>query len=186
MKINLQNFFSDKASVKYTCAKQAVILSKEYPEKVYTNFDFFLQFLHGENKILKWNAMQIIGNLSRVDSQNKVDKVIPDIIAYIFDKSMVTAANAVLSLSEIAKNKPAFKDEILQALLKVKKAKYYSKGKISPECTNVVIGHVIKSLEKFGSDVYKRNDVRLFLKTQTKNTRLKVKRMAEQLLKNNS
>jgi hypothetical protein len=95
---------------------------------------------------------------------------------------MVTAANAIGALSEIAKNKAEHQEIILGALLRVEKAKYYSKGELSPECTNVAIGHVIQCLEQFGEPACRRNDVKNFLKRQTENTRPKVKLMAEQLL----
>lgn len=183
-KINLQNFFSDNPKIKYACAKQAIAVSQKNPEKLYPDFDFFLQFLRGENKILKWTAIRVIGSLSQIDGQKKVDKVIPEMINLLHDKNLITAANAIGALSEIAQNKQNYGEKILQALLKVEKAKYYHKGEISPECTNVAIGHVIPSLEKFGQEVYQRDDVKRFLKRQTKNTRLKVKHMAHQLLKN--
>ncbi len=183
-KLNLKDFFSQDPKIKYSCAKQAVFISESNPELLYPDFDFFIQFLKGENKILKWTAIQVIGNLSKVDSQKKVDKLIPALIDLLSEESMIAAANAIKALSEIAKNKPKYSEKILKALLSVEKAKYYSKGKISPECTNVAIGHVIDALVKFGPTVYKRDDVKNFLERQTKNTRNKVKRMAEDLLIN--
>jgi len=181
-KIDLEELLSKDPKVKYGCANRAIAVSRENPEAIYPDFGFFLKLLEGDNKILKWTAIQIIGNLSKVDSQKKVDAIIPRLIALLSDKTMVTAANAIGALSEIAKNKAEHQEMILGALLKVEKAKYYHKGELSPECTNVAIGHVIKCLEQFGKPVYQRNDVQNFLKRQTKNTRPKVKLMAEQLL----
>jgi hypothetical protein len=185
-KIDLQELLSKDPKVKYSCAKRAIAVSRENPKALYPDFGFFLKLLEGDNKILKWSAIQIIGNLSKVDSQKKVDALIPHLIALLSDKTMVTASNAIGALSEIAKNKAAHQEMILGALLKVEKAKYYSKGELSPECTNVAIGHVIKCLEQFGKPVCQRNDVKNFLKRQTKNTRPKVKLMAEQLLDKSS
>lgn len=180
-KLNLQDFLSDKPYIKYPCTKKAIALSKENPETLYPDFDFFLQFLNGENKILKWTALTVIGNLAAVDTQKKTDKLIPILISFLSDKTMVTAANAAKALSEIAYYKPEYREEILSALLKVEKAVYLNKGEISPECTNVAIGGVIACLPKFGEDVYQRGDVKAFLKRQTKNTRKKVREMVEKL-----
>lgn len=69
---------------------------------------------------------------------------------------MITAANAIGALSEITKNKPEYRQEILKALLEVEKAKYYNKGCLSPECRNVALGHVIKSFDEFGKEVFER------------------------------
>ncbi len=182
-KINLKNFFSDKPDIKYKCAKQAIEISQSSPQQLYPDFDFFPQFLDGENKILKWTALRVIGSLSAADSQNKVDQLMPRLLDALEDESMITAANAIGALAEIAKNKPQFQDKILKSLLNVEKCVYYSKGKVSPECRNVAIGHVLDSLDKLGPPVFDRREVQNFLKRQTKNTRPKVSQKAEILLK---
>jgi hypothetical protein len=182
VKLDLSDFLSNKAKIKYACAKQAIIISQNYPEDLYPDFNFFTKILQSENNILKWTAIKIIGNLSKVDIKNKVDKILPYLIALLSDKSMITAANTIGALSEIAINKPGFSDEIITALLKVEKAKYYNKGEISPECRNVAIGHVIKSFQKLDTKVCCRKDVQAFLKRQTQNTRSKVKELSEKLL----
>lgn len=182
-KLNLDDLSSDKARVKYACAKQAIVISQNCPEDLYSDFDFFAKLLNSDNNIFKWTAIKVIGNLSKVDNKRKVDRILLSLIALLFDKSMITAANAVGALSQIAKNKPEHRQEILKALLKVEKAKYYSKGDLSLECRNVVIGHVIKSFDKFGEEIFAEEDVRAFLKRQTENTRPKVRELAEKLLR---
>jgi len=182
-KINLNNFFSKKPDIKYKCAKRAIAISQSAPQELYQDFDFFPQFLDGPNKILKWTATVVIGNLSKVDSQNKVDKYIEVFFGFLCDKGLVTAANAIKALSDIAKNKPQHQEVILKNLLNVEKAVFYSKGQVSPECRNVAVGAVLDSLEKFGENVCRKKEVRDFLKRQTKNTRPKVRQKAENLLK---
>ncbi|MFA5070323.1 MAG: hypothetical protein WC528_03495 [Patescibacteria group bacterium] len=183
-KLNLQDLLADKPEIKYCCAKQAINTSRDNPKALYPDFDFFPAFLDSDKNVMKWTATIIIGNLSRVDSKNKVDRLIPKLIALLSDPMMITAGNAIKALGEIAGHKPKYREKILKALLSVGKNKYYSKGKISPECTNVAIQQVLVSLEKFGPEVLQRNDVKFFLKKQTKNSRLKVKKISAQLLKN--
>jgi hypothetical protein len=105
--------------------------------------------------------------LSKVDNKKKVDKILSSFIVLLSDRSMITAANTIGALSEIAINKPEYSEEIITALLKVEKAQYYNKGQVSPECRNIAIGHVIKSFKKLGKKVYCRKDVQAFLKKQT-------------------
>lgn len=181
-KINLKDFFADKPEIKYCCAKQAIKISQEDPKALYPDFDFFPAFLDSDKNVLKWTATIIIGNLARVDAKNKVDRLIPKFITLLSDPMMITAANAVNTLGEIARNKPKHQEKILKALLSVEKNKYYNKGKISPECTKVAIQKVLESLEKFGPEILKRKNIKLFLRKQTKNTRPKVREMAKKLL----
>ena len=183
-KLDLRDLSSDKARVKYACAKQAIAVSENCPEDLYSDFDFFAKLLNSDNNIFKWTAIKVIGNLSNLDNAGKVDEILPSLIALLSDRTMITAANAIGALSQIAENKPEHRQEILKALLRVEKAKYYRKGCICPECRNVTLGHVIKSFDKFGKEIFARKDLRAFLKRQTKNTRSKVRQLAEKLLRN--
>ena len=180
---DLKDLLSKNPKIKYACAKKAIFVSNKNPELIYPQLKFLDQFLYGENKILKWTAMQIIGNLSSIDKMNLIDKYVPVLISSLSDKSMVTASNSAEALSNISKNKQKFEDQILKALIKVEKNVYYSKGKISPECRNVAIQNVLKSFEKLDKSIYKRTDIKNFLKRQLKNPRIKVRELAEKQIK---
>lgn len=182
VKLDLSDFFSDKAKIKYNCANKAITISQVSPEDLYPDFNFFTRLLEDDNNILKWTTIKVIGNLSKVDIKKKVDEILPSLIALLSDKSMITAANTIGALSEIVLNKPEHTEKIITALLKVEKAKYYNKSEISTECRNVAIGHVIKSFKKLGKNVYCRKDIHEFLKRQTQNTRPKVRELSEKLL----
>ena len=49
--------------------RKAIAISKEDPSKLYPDFDFFIELLNSENQIIKWTAIQVIGNLSKVDKK---------------------------------------------------------------------------------------------------------------------
>jgi hypothetical protein len=181
-KIDLNDLLSKTPKIKYACAKQAVALSQTDPQALYSDFDMFVNLLEGDNNILKWTAIRVLGNLSAVDCDKKVDAILPALLANLSGKSMITAANTVASLAEIARHKPEYQDEILKSFLGVTNAKYYNKGKISPECRNIVIGNVIKALPKFDQLIYQRKKAISFLKRQTKNTRPSVRKLAEKTL----
>jgi hypothetical protein len=62
----LNDFFSKTAKIKYASTKKAIVISKENPGELYPDFDFFIKLLNSENQIIKWTAIQVIGNLSKV------------------------------------------------------------------------------------------------------------------------
>jgi len=175
--IDLQDLLADKAKIKYATAKQAIALSEADPKSLYPNFDFFLQFLDGKNQILKWTAIKVIGNLSKVDRKKKVDALLDKLIGLLNGGKLVTAANTVYALAKIAQHKPEYKDKILKALTKVEKYEYNT-----PECRNVVIGHVLKELTEFKDDIQQSKSLQNFIKRQTNNPRPKVKKLASELL----
>lgn len=173
----LNDFFSKTAKIKYASTKKAIAISKEDPSVLYPDFDFFIELLNSENQIIKWTVIQIIGNLSKVDKKNKVDKLLPKLISFLNCGKMITANNAILALSEIALNKPESKEKILKELIQVEHYDYDT-----PECRNVALGKVIVSLEKFKEEIKNQKYILEFLERQTNNTRVSVKNRAIKLL----
>ena len=180
--LQLKNLASDKPSVKYCTAKRAVELSKEKPRALYPKLDVFVPFLDGDNRIFKWTAIIIIGNLAIVDKNNRIDRLVPKLISFLHGQELITAANSIKALGLIAQAKPRFKEKIFTELIAVEKARYYNKGKVSPECRNVALGQVIDVLNGFREDIISRRDLMAFVKRQTKNRRLAVKKKAKELI----
>ncbi|MDD5567394.1 MAG: hypothetical protein PHH01_04335 [Patescibacteria group bacterium] len=182
-KLNLANLSSDKPEVKYCAAKQAIALSEKNPQALYPKLDVFLPFLDGKNHVLKWVAIIIIGNLARVDRNKRIDRLVPKLAGFLHTKELITAANSIKALGSIALAKPKFRDEIIRHMLTVEGANYISKGKISPECRNVVLGHVLTTLGELPDEAIRKPVVKAFLKRQTKNRRPAVREKAAQLMK---
>jgi hypothetical protein len=115
----LNDFFSKTAKIKYASTKKAIVISKDNPAELYPDFDFFIELLSNENQIIKWTAIQVIGNLSKVDKKKKIDKLLPKLISFLNCEKMITANNTILALSEIALNKPEYQEKIFKELIKV-------------------------------------------------------------------
>jgi len=71
----LKGISSSKATVRYGCAKVLMDLSEKCPEKLYPHIGDFILLLGSEYRILTWNAMAIIANLTRVDRDRKFDAI---------------------------------------------------------------------------------------------------------------
>jgi len=175
----LNDFFSKTAKIKYASTKKAIAISKEDPGELYPDFDFFVELLNSENQIIKWTAIQVIGNLSKVDEKKKVEKLLPKLISFLNCGKMITANNTILALSEIALNKPEYQEMIFKELIKVEHYNYDT-----PECRNVALGKIVSALSKFKEEIKDHKDILEFLERQTNNTRVPVKKRAIKLLEN--
>jgi len=173
----LNDFFSKTAMIKYASTKKAIAISKEDPSELYPDFDFFVELLNSENQIIKWTAIQVIGNLSKVDKKKEVDKLLPKLISFLNCGKMITANNTILALSEIALNKPEYQEMIFKEFIKVEQYNYDTS-----ECRNVALGKVILALGKFKDKIKDRKDILEFLQRQTNNARVPVKKRAIKLL----
>ncbi|RJO58904.1 hypothetical protein C4546_04875 [Candidatus Parcubacteria bacterium] len=182
-KLNLEDLKSDNAETKYHCAKQAIALSEKNPKGLYPQLKVFTKLLDGENRVLKWVAIIIIGNLARADAKSQIDRLVPKLIGFLKGKEMITANNAIMALGKIAASKPKFKGKIFQAFLGVEKAVYYNKGQVSPECRNIALGKALEVFSLFKTDVQKSSVLLAFIGRQVRNSRPATGRKARVLLK---
>jgi hypothetical protein len=182
-KLNLNDLQSDKPEIKYHCAKQAILQSENNPATLYGQLDTFIKLLDGENNVLRWTALIVIGNLSAADRNHKINRLVPRLTKFTQDPSLITASNAAKALGKIAQSKPAQKNKILLSLLAVEKVKYYNKGKVSPECRNIVIGHVLDVLADFSGEFKNNKPIMAFIKRHAHNSRHAVQIRAQKLLR---
>jgi len=176
-RLNLNDLLSSDPKVKYSCTKRAIEISDNYPFELYPDLDVFIGLLDNKNNILKWTAILVVGNLSYADRNNKTVELIPKLIGFLNCGKMITANNSIKALTEIALNKPEFRDEIIREIIKVEKYNYDT-----TECRNVAIGQAIKALENFKDEIGSKRSVMNFLKRQESNTRASVARRATKLL----
>jgi hypothetical protein len=180
--LNLQNFDSLIPRVRYSESKKAIQLSIQSPEQIYPYFDFFKDLLENSNTIFKWTGILVIGNLSKVDKDNRIDKIIPQLIKLATDQRMITANNTIKTLGLIAQSKPQYAKDILNTYLAIEHTDFYIKEKISPECRNVALAEVLTSLPNLGTEILKSKKVQEFIKRQLNNPRPSVRKLAEKLL----
>jgi hypothetical protein len=177
-KINLADLSSDDPKVKYCCAKNLIAIAKEDPARLYPHIDTFVKLLDGQNNVLKWTAIIIIGNLARVDKEKKVDRLIGKLVGFLNAGKLITANNATMALAGIAVAKPQYQKQITRELLKVEHYDYDT-----DECRNIAIGKVIEAIGSYSDQLKDKKGVIGFARRQTGNTRNATKKKAEQLLK---
>jgi hypothetical protein len=119
----LRETSSSKATIRYRCAKVLMDLSEKYPEKLYPHVDDFIVLLDSKYRILTWNAMAIIANLTGVDIDRKFDAIFDRYYGFLNNEYMVTVANVVGNSAKIALAKPHLVQRIVAELLKVENIK---------------------------------------------------------------
>jgi hypothetical protein len=165
------------ASIKFCCSKILILISESKPELLYPYFDQFVDMLDWDNKFLMWGAIIVIGNLAKVDSKGKFEKIFVKYYAPITGSVMVTAANVIGSSAVIAQAKPKLTERITKELLKVDKAHYET-----PECRKVAIGHTLCTFDQYFDWIKDKRSVLAFVRKQTKSTRKTVAKKAAEFL----
>jgi hypothetical protein len=176
----LKGVGSSKAVVRYGCAKVLMDLSETHPERLYSHFGSFVDLLDSKYRILTWNALAIIANLTRVDADNKFDAVFDKYYSFIINDYMVTVANVVGNSGTIAQAKPYLIPKITDKLLKVQDLSITPH--LTEECKRVIAQQAINTFDKFFSSVDEKERVLSFARSCLGSSREKLRVAAEKFV----
>jgi hypothetical protein len=177
----LKGISSPKPAIRYGCAKILMQISQDKPESLYPYMDFFIDLLDSKYRILTWNAIIIIANLTEVDKEKKFDKIFEKYYRLLENEYMVTVANVVGNSGKIALAKPYLSTKITDKLLTVEHLS--TTPHLSEECKRVISEHVIKSFDLFFPQIEQKEKVFRFVKKQLNSSRKTLKITAERFLK---
>ncbi len=171
---------SSNKRVKNAAAKALKLISETEPAKLYRRFSFFVDLIERDDTILKWIGIDVIGNLSYVDGENKIDKkLLMKLFDFLSDEGMITAAHSVDNLWKMALNRPQYQKEITAELLKVDSVKRHQ------ECHNILAGRRILAFSEYFDliDDLQKGQIFSFVKGHLNNSRNATKKKAEKFLK---
>jgi len=172
---------SSKAAIRYGCGNVLMDLSEEKPKNLYPYFNFFVKTLDSKHRILTWQAMAIIANLTSVDTEGKFDLIFEKYYKFINDEYMVTVANLVGHSGKIACSKPNLIPKITENLLKVENLK--TTPHLTDECKRVIAEKAINSFDMYFGRIENKEKVFSFVKKHVDSSRKTLKIKAEKFLK---
>jgi len=174
----LTGIHSVNPRIRFESVKVLRIISGRKPEMLYAQRELFVNLLDSENNILKWNAMDIIANLTTIDSHNEFDRLFKKFYGLLYEGSLVTAGHVVDNSAKIALSKPKLQEEITKELLKVEKIPLPTE-----ECGNILIGKTINAFQIHYDKIKDKDAVISFVKRQLNNPRNATKAKAEKFVK---
>ena len=179
--IIFEGISSSKATIRYSCAKILMDLSETHPQQLYPHMDFFVHLLDSKYRILTWNALAIIANLTRIDHEKKFDAIFDKYYSFIHDEYMVTVANLVEYSGKIATAKPYLVEKITHKLLLIEHIALTPH--LTEECKRVIAGQAIQSFSLFIDKVEQKKEIIAFVKRQLLSPRRSLSNEAQNFLK---
>ena len=134
---------SPKAAIRYGCGAVLMTLSEKNPQKLYPYMDNFVELLHSKYRILCWNALRALANLTSADVDHKFDAIFECYYGFLDSPYMVTVANVVGFSEIIVENKPYLAERIASELLKVENLK--TTPHLTEECKLVIAEKAIQT-----------------------------------------
>ena len=177
----LKGTSSSKATVRYGCGSVLVDLSEKYPDYLYPYMDQFIELLDSNRRILTWNAMAAIANLTFVDVNRKFDDIFEKYYGFLGSDYMVTVANVVANSAKIALAKPYLAQKITTKLLKVQDLKVTPH--LTQECKLVIAEQAIKTFDRLFDSIEDKEPIIAFAQKHLNSSRISLKKEAQNFLK---
>jgi hypothetical protein len=128
---------------------------------------------------LKWNALVIIANLTKVDKKKRFDAIFDKYYSLLNSEYMFTVTNVVGNSGTIGLAKPYLIPKIVNKLLKVKDTP--TGPHLTEECKRVIAQATIKTFALIFNGIDQK-EVRVFVRAWRYSPRKKLKTTAEAFL----
>ncbi|OHB57791.1 MAG: hypothetical protein A2173_00230 [Planctomycetes bacterium RBG_13_44_8b] len=172
----LDNLWSKDETIRYNSHKVLFFITEERPQALYSNWDYFVKFLDSDNTYHKLSAILLLANLTKVDKNNKFEKMFNRFYDLLNDKSFITAAYLAGASGKIAKAKPKLQTRITNRLLSIDKTHH------DPERIDLVKGSIIESFKEYFEESKNKKKIIEFVKKQLKSKSPKTKKIAKDFI----
>jgi len=168
---------SKEDEVRYNSFRSLLIISEEHPELLYPHWDYFSTLLSSENSYHRHIAIYMIANLTRVDTEDKFERISNEYLNLLNDKSVMVAGHLAVNLGKIAKAKPHLQSEITKMLLDIDKT-YPRPGR-----RDLIKGYAIEAFSQYFEEAVDRKKIIQFVKEQLESKSPKTRKKAKEFLK---
>jgi hypothetical protein len=164
--------------VYYHCYYVVEKASQKQPEIFYPYWDEISELLHHENSYHRDFAVEIIGNLTKVDQENRFAQVEDDYFGIINDEKFMTGNCCVKNLLKIYRHKPEQRGRIIETLLDIDNCCDYTEKQ-----KGVLKADVLAIFDEVYEEVLERDEINEFIKAEVGSISPKTRKKAEELIK---
>jgi hypothetical protein len=172
----LDGLMCKEETKRYNCHKVLLFISNQCPKVLYPKWDYFANFLDSDNTYHKLSAIEILANLTKVDTKGKFEKMFERFYKLLDDKSFITAAYLANASGKIAKAKPKLQTKITNRLLSIDKTHH------DPERRDLVNGGAIESFKEYFDQAGDKNKIIEFVKKQLRSKSPRTKKIAKEFM----
>jgi len=172
----LQGILSKKDEIRSKNFEILLQISKTYPKILYLKWDFLADLLTSGNHFHRYIAINLLANLTSVDSNNKFEEIFDIYFSNIESNRTMVAGQTALNSGKIAKEIPNFQPKITHILLNIDKI-YQGKH------TELLKGYAIDAFNEYFKETEDKKEILNFVKAQLNSNSPKTKKIAKEFLK---
>ncbi len=172
------NLQTKDETVRYNSSRALNLLSLEHPEVLYPEWDRIVALLESDHTYWILSAIPILANLTKVDTQNRFEKIFKIYYGLLDHRSVIPAAWVAEHSGTIAKAKPRLRNEIVNRLLNIDRTAHQTERK------DLIKSGIIKSFDEFFGDIRQKRMVEQFVEIQLGSSSPKTRKAARAFLEN--
>ena len=173
-----QMFTNSAIMVYYHCYYVVEKASRERPDLFYSYWSEFADLLHYTNSYHRNFALEIIGNLTRVDQENRFAEIKDEYFCIVNDEKFMTGNCCVKNLLKIYRHKPEHHEQIIEILLDIdNRCDYTEKQK------GLLKADVLDIFDEIYGDNLERNRIDEFIRAESNCISPKTRKKAKELVK---
>ncbi len=176
---------TDAGSTKFYCEKGIRYVSEQSPALLVPYFAEIAKMLESPNHFIQWGSIVTMSNLTVADDGGRFAGIYETYFSLIQSENMVGVANVIRNAWKIVRRYPEWEQDITRRMLRVRENTYYYDGKPSPECNNVLYGHMLYCFDQYFSSAsdLSRENILAFATAQIENPRKAVAKAAGAFMK---
>jgi hypothetical protein len=173
----LDNLKTKNETVRYNSSKVLNFISEENPEVLYTRWDVFVELLTSDHTYWKLSVIPLLANLTRIDTEDKFDRIFDKYFSLLNDKSMIPAVWIAANSGKIAKAKPELQTRISSILMTIDRTHHH------PERRDLIKGGAIESFDEYFEEAKNQKEILEFAKKQLNCKSPKTVKIAKEFVK---
>ena len=173
----LQGLESKNETYRYNCYKVLRIICEEHAELVYPHWDYLAGHLDSNNTYHKLSALDLIADLTKVDSGNRFEQIVDSYFGLLEDRSMIAAVYAARNAGKIVAAKPELEARITEKLLSIESTHH------GPGRKDLVKAGAIESFITYFEQAADKDGILSFVRQQVDSESPKCRKQADAFLR---
>ncbi|MBN2602773.1 MAG: hypothetical protein JXA91_01415 [Candidatus Thermoplasmatota archaeon] len=175
LQILLENILSKDDQVRFSSFKTLLTISEKHPVLLYKHWDRFAKMLSSKNSYHQYIAIHLIANLTKIDSENKLDNIFDTYFGILKQGKTMTSGHTIEKAGIIAKFKKQYRSKITTILLNFEDM--YKGGQ-----TELMKAAVIQAFSLYFEESNQKEKIIKFVKNSEKSNSPKTRKLAIEFL----
>jgi hypothetical protein len=161
----------------YNCYLFIAAASKLRPDLFYDDWDVLVQLFDNKNSYQRNYGLEIIANLTKVDSEDKFKKIFKKYYYHLNHEKFLTRRYCIQNSLKIMKNMKRLMNEIIDLLLKALESK-----DLTDKQKKLLKSDVLEILDEISSELKENKNVNKFIKSEIDNKNAKIQKKVKLLI----